>query len=613
MFKRIRLTIAPGKARYVAQGMLFENIEINGRTRTFRVHELDGEQRLGQFGATSRVTLATSGKKETPARASPKITRQDVGGLARPIDEINEVLLAGEDTRSIDWFSRPTGLLLHGPKGTGKTLLLDRIAATGWGKVLHVDCSTSIVALRKVFADAKLVRPSLVVIDQMEILTSRTGDLTFAAVLSHEMGSLRNDSGSAQVLVVGATSQLGDIPDILRGPNAFQFEIEIPIPDTQARIDILKCLTKTPISADDPLLESYGSKTHGYTGADLWTLLWTANCIAASRRRQRASQLNCFLTNGDREKALGKDLPTTDLSHGLLGEDFEKALFRTRPSAMREISLEVPQVKWSDIGGQEEVKQCLREAVEWPLRYPDRMRRAGLEPKKGLLLYGPPGCSKTLIAKALATEAGFNFIAVKGPELLNMYVGESERALRNVFSKARAASPSIIFFDEIDTIASRREHRKESGLHCLETLLNEMDGIETLRGVFVLAATNKPDVLDLALLRPGRFDSILYVGPPNLPARVDILRANLAKMDVEVDVNILALAEDMGGHSGAEIVDICQKAGHQWFREMMETGDDGRKVAKEDFERAMREVPRQISETMRRKYERWRVGESHTI
>lgn len=235
------------------------------------------------------------------------------------------------------------------------------------------------------------------------------------------------------------------------------------------------------------------------------------------------------------------------------------------------------------------------------------MDRLGIQPRKGLLLYGPPGCSKTLTAKALATESGLNFLAVKGAELLNMYVGESERALREVFSKARAASPSIIFFDEIDAIAGSREQRQTAGLNVLTTLLNEMDGIESLRGVTVLAATNKPEALDLALMRPGRLDTILYVGPPDRPARRDILRIRTAKMDVAGDVDLDELADATDGYSGAEIVGVCDEAGYRAFADSESHGTEER-ISHEHFRWAMSKVTRQITPAIRQRYEQWTVG-----
>jgi AAA family ATPase len=245
-------------------------------------------------------------------------------------------------------------------------------------------------------------------------------------------------------------------------------------------------------------------------------------------------------------------------------------------------------------------------------QYSSLFEEAGVAFSKGVLLYGPPGCSKTLTAKALATEGGYNFIPVKGPELLNMYVGESERAVRKVFERARAASPSIIFFDEIDTIARRHQDNQHSGVHCLETLLNEMDGIESLRGVFVLAATNKPDVLDLRLLRPGRFESI-YVGPPDFAARVEILSAKVARMNVAKPFDINDLAHKMDGHSGAEIVDVCEKAWHQWLGEMLESGEEKKPMGLGYFHHAMKLVPKQISEAHKAEYENWKPGGGKVI
>ncbi|KAI9848230.1 MAG: AAA+-type ATPase [Thelocarpon superellum] len=553
--------------------MILENLEAKSIRRSFRIHHIDGDHSIAQLSSTIRVhILPPSVPSNGFAAKSLEITPTSIGGLRVQIERLNKVLKACDDPLEADhsWFTRPAGLLLYGAKGTGKTMILDRIAATSWGTVFRIDFPRTAMAIRKTFAEARKSQRSIIIFDHLETLISKggapSGEGDAAVVLSSEMKCLNTSLEGPQILVVGATNRIADLDETLRSPGPFEFEIEIPIPDAVARVEILKSITKTPPDAIDPLLEDLGQRSHGYTGADLRILLRTANCV-----------------------------------------DVDQAMLRIRPSAMREIFLEVPAIKWSDIGGQEEIKRSLTEAVEWPIKYPARMHRLGIEPKKGLLLYGPPGCSKTLTAKALATEAGFNFIAVKGPELLSMYVGESERALRNVFEKARAASPSIIFFDEIDTIASRREDRHSSGLHCLETLLNEMDGIETLNGVFVLAATNKPDMLDTALLRPGRFDSVLYVGPPDLLARRDILRAHARKMDIDETVDIDQLAQSMDGHSGAEIVEICKKAGYLAFHDSV-SNESEVQISHRHFDLAMDQVPRQISPGLRQKYERWRAG-----
>ncbi|EER44809.1 AAA family ATPase [Histoplasma capsulatum H143] len=289
--------------------------------------------------------------------------------------------------------------------------------------------------------------------------------------------------------------------------------------------------------------------------------------------------------------------------------DISLALQETRPTAMREVFLETPKVKWSDIGGLHEIKERLRKAVERPLKFPDRMKRLNISGKKGILLYGPPGCSKTLMVKALATEAGLNFLAVKGAEILSMYVGESERALREIFRKARSASPSIIFFDEIDAIASRRGSSAAQGggggINVLTTLLNEMDGIEELKNVLVVAATNKPEVLDPALMRPGRLDNILYIGPPDVQARKEILNIWISKSEVDDDVDIDMLAEVTEGYSGAEMVNICETAADGALDEEEETGQQQR-IGWRHFESALDQVPRQISSAVIQGYERWR-------
>ncbi|KFY30877.1 hypothetical protein V493_01589, partial [Pseudogymnoascus sp. VKM F-4281 (FW-2241)] len=299
---------------------------------------------------------------------------------------------------------------------------------------------------------------------------------------------------------------------------------------------------------------------------------------------------------------------TTPPTPSLTQPDLDLALLSVRPTAMHDITLRPPKVHWSDIGGQHALKRALRRAVETPLRHPALLARLGAAPKKGLLLYGPPGCSKTLSAAAVATEAGFNFFAVKGAELLNMYVGESERAVREVFARARGAAPSIVFFDEVEAIGGKREGRGGGGVNVLTTLLNEMDGIETLKGVMVLAATNKPEALDVALLRPGRFDELLYVAPPDLEGRVEILEGRRRKMDWEADVEVGWLAERCEGYSGAEIVGICQAACDCVIDRVLETGDMEAKVGREDFEVAMGRVKKQITEEMVEGYRRWAKG-----
>jgi AAA family ATPase len=325
---------------------------------------------------------------------------------------------------------------------------------------------------------------------------------------------------SERVIVIAATNRPNSIDPALRRPGRFDREIEIGIPDAPGRGHILKVmLAKMPHNITPEEVSAVAGKTHGYVGADLGSLVRESATAAIQRWADNPTTLEPLLTYADVQHTL----PTI------------------RPSAMREVFVETPTVRWSDIGGQQEVKQKLRECVEWPLTHSETFTRLGVEAPRGVLLYGPPGCSKTLTAKALATESGINFIAVKGPELLNKYVGESERAVREIFRKARAASPSIIFFDEIDALGAARDGGEGHG-GMLTSLLNEMDGVETLSGVTVVAATNRPDVLDPALTRPGRLDRIIYVGAPDHATRKEIFALRFRSMAVEPGIDIDELA-----------------------------------------------------------------------
>ena len=343
------------------------------------------------------------------------------------------------------------------------------------------------------------------------------------------------------IVVIGATNRINSIDPALRRPGRFGQEIEIGIPDVEARLDILRLqLKEVPRKFEDGYIKILASRCHGYVGSDLYALC----------REAVLNAIQSGIANGIRENEMF-----------VTKEDFEHAMLEVRPSAMREIVLETPKTYWEDIGGQEEVKQRLKETVEWPILHSESFERLGVRAPRGILLYGPPGCSKTLIAKALATEVDLNFLAVKGPELFNKFVGESERAVREIFRKARAAAPSIIFFDEIDALSVARGHGEAGGDRVLTSLLNEMDGIESLNGVIVLAATNRPDVIDSALMRPGRLDRLVYVGPPDFKARKRIFEIQFKKMKVSSDVNIDDLALLTEGCSGAEIVNACQEAG----------------------------------------------------
>jgi len=447
---------------------------------------------------------------------SSKTNFSSIGGLAPQITALKALLLS--TLHHSHHFTKrnltpPRGILLYGPPGTGKTLLLKAIASEISarcyalnGSVVGKYLGESEAAIRKIFAEARKNQPAVVLMDEADSIAPKRGEgdgnegRIVSTILTEMDGMSYGGSGSAEavkLVVVAATSRPNAIDQALRRPGRFDREVEIGIPNVDSRREILEILTRDiDFSSEQPkeaTIKTLAAKTHGFVGADLEAVVRTAFTSALKRLEQDDLDLSTLTLN---------DTPETQPQPLLREEDIDSALKDVRPTAMREIFLEPPKVHWSDIGGQEEVKQRLREAVEWPLTHPEAFSRLGGTPRKGLLLYGPPGCSKTLTAKALATEAGLNFMAVKGPELFNMYLGESERAVREVFRKARAASPSIIFFDEIDALSASRDSGGRQGggggggkTNVLTTLLNEMDGIEDLKGVTILAATNRPEII----------------------------------------------------------------------------------------------------------------------
>ncbi|ORY35743.1 P-loop containing nucleoside triphosphate hydrolase protein [Naematelia encephala] len=534
----------------------------------------------------------------TPSPTS-STTYAQLGGLDSQIKTIKSMLdlpLLHPDLFALFNLPPPRGILLHGPPGTGKTALARAVASSTPG------CSCIVVngpelssafhgeteeRVRGVFEEARKRSPCIIVLDEIDALCPRRdgdGGEVEKRVVATLLTLMDGMSGSAEgerVFVIAATNRPNSIDPALRRPGRFDREIEIGIPGVAGRLQILEILLeRMPHSLTPEELSTLAARTHGFVGADLSSLV----------RESASAAIQRWHLNAD---ASSSPLLTND--------DVLAALPSIRPSAMREVFVETPAVRWYEIGGQEEVKQKLRECVEWPLKHQDTFTRLGVEAPRGVLLYGPPGCSKTMTAKALATESGINFIAVKGPELLNKYVGESERAVREIFRKARAASPSIIFFDEIDALGSARsDDPSHSGV--LTSLLNEMDGIVELSGVTVVAATNRPDVLDSALMRPGRLDRILYVGAPDFETRRDIFRIRLAKMAVEPGVEIEELARIAEGCSGAEVASICQDAALAAMNEDLNAPF----VKRDHLVHSAKTVRRRITPAMIQFFEQWR-------
>ncbi|WPH02899.1 Hypothetical protein R9X50_00576700 [Acrodontium crateriforme] len=508
-----------------------------------------------------------------------------IGGLIEQVRLLNRRLdnllrKSSKSTRGNENLPWSSHILLHGYEGTGKTLLLKQLEQTNACRMFKLDKNTlasvpaskSVATIQSIFNDALLNQPSIVIMDRVEKLAPVDTDL-HADVLEAEFDKIKGSS----VLVVGATRSVSSLDNALIGPGRFAELVELPIPDIASRRRILNVLLDLPAESDSALVSTISLKTHAFTGSDLAFLVDRAQANAIERYydesedyiniHARASLLDTLnpttLPNGSVHSQDTTEVELSSPEPQLLSatvDDFEVALTKVRPTALREVILEKPTVHWTDIGGSALIKQRFDETLGWPLHFPHILAKHRAKPQRGVLLYGPPGCSKTLTAQAVATNYDLNFLAVKGAELISMYVGESERAVREVFRKARQAAPCVIFFDEIDSIGSERDNTGTKGLNVLTTLLNEMDGFEASNGVLVLAATNKPEVLDSALMRPGRFDSHVYLGPPNALARQGIFEIALRGLPVGQDVNMDELVEKTEGYSGAEIVRICETA-----------------------------------------------------
>ncbi|EAX05213.1 spermatogenesis associated 5, isoform CRA_a [Homo sapiens] len=557
------------------------------------------------ISSTTRVNFTEIDKNSKEQDNQFKVTYDMIGGLSSQLKAIREIIelpLKQPELFKSYGIPAPRGVLLYGPPGTGKTMIA-RAVANEVGAYVSVINGPEIISkfygeteakLRQIFAEATLRHPSIIFIDELDALCpKREGaqnevEKRVVASLLTLMDGIGSEVSEGQVLVLGATNRPHALDAALRRPGRFDKEIEIGVPNAQDRLDILqKLLRRVPHLLTEAELLQLANSAHGYVGADLKVLCNEAGLCALRRILKKQPNL--------------PDVKVAGLVKITL-KDFLQAMNDIRPSAMREIAIDVPNVSWSDIGGLESIKLKLEQAVEWPLKHPESFIRMGIQPPKGVLLYGPPGCSKTMIAKALANESGLNFLAIKGPELMNKYVGESERAVRETFRKARAVAPSIIFFDELDALAVERGSSLGAGNvadRVLAQLLTEMDGIEQLKDVTILAATNRPDRIDKALMRPGRIDRIIYVPLPDAATRREIFKLQFHSMPVsnEVDLDELILQTD--AYSGAEIVAVCREAALLALEEDIQAN----LIMKRHFTQALSTVTPRIPESLRRFYE----------
>jgi transitional endoplasmic reticulum ATPase len=525
---------------------------------------------------TSNTDFVIGSVPKAGTQSVPRVNYEDIGGLRNEIQKVREMIEL--PMRHPEIFDRigieaPRGVLLFGSPGTGKTLLAKAVAnetnanfySIGGPEIMSKFYGESEERLRDTFKQAQENAPSIIFIDEIDSIAPKreevSGDVE-KRVVSQLLTLMDGLQSRGKVVVIGATNRPDALDPALRRPGRFDREIEIGIPDQTGRLEILEIHTRGMPLTEDVSLNSISKITHGFVGADLESV-----CREAAMRALRNVLPEINLEESK--------IPFETLNKiKITAQDFESALKDVQPSALREVYVQRPNIKWTDIGGLEAVKEELKEAIEWPMRHSDLFAEADIVPPKGLLLYGPPGTGKTMIAKAVATNSEANFISIKGPELLSKWVGESEKGIREVFRKARQASPCVVFFDEIDSVAPKRssgEGDSHVGQRIVSQLLTEMDGLEDLRGVVVIGATNRPDIIDEALLRPGRFDRMLEIPLPDIDAVKEILKIHMAKKPIDSSVDLDKLVGLIKGYSGADIASLVNAAAMSAVKEYITT------------------------------------------
>ena len=582
------------EGRVVTRGDMIP-LNIMGRKIGFAVTSTSPTDAASLIDSNTEFIIGSIPK--AAAKGVPRVSYEDIGGLKNEVQKVREMIEL--PLRHPEIFDRigieaPKGVLLHGPPGTGKTLLAKAVAnetnanfySISGPEIMSKFYGESEERLREVFKEAEENAPSIVFIDEIDSIAPKreevSGDVE-KRVVSQLLTLMDGIQSRGKLVVIGATNRPNAIDPALRRPGRFDREIDIGIPDEQGRLDILLIHTRGMPLTEDVSLESIAKVTHGFVGADLEALSKEA---AMRSLRRILPEINL-----EQPKIPAQILNKIKITK----QDFDEALRDVQPSAMREVLVQRPNVGWEDIGGLQQVKEELAEAIEWPLKHANLFAEANVDPPKGILLYGPPGTGKTMMAKAVAATSEANFISIKGPELISKWVGESEKGVREVFRKARQAAPCVIFFDELDAIAPRRGGGSEGDAHVTERVLSQMltelDGLEDLKGVVVIGATNRPDIIDEALLRPGRFDRILEVPPPDNEARKHIFQIHTKKKPLESDVNLDKLVEMTEGMTGADIAALLNAAAMSAIKEHVRQKSGSKlKISMKHFETALNKV-----------------------
>jgi transitional endoplasmic reticulum ATPase len=558
----------------------------------------------GPVKVTESTVLQVMSEPTPEKKGLPIVSYEDIGGLRGAIQRIREMVEL--PLRHPELFQRlgidpPKGIFLYGPPGCGKTLVAKAVAnesdanffVISGPEIMSKFYGESEARLREIFQKAQEMSPSIIFIDELDAIAPKreevTGEVEHRVVA--QLLSLMDGMGArGNIIVIGATNRPNAIDPALRRPGRFDREIEIGVPDKIGRHEILQIHTRAMPLTSDVNLNRLSDISHGYTGADISALCREA---AMKSLRRYLPQINL-----EEERIPSAMLEKMEVNL----DDFMNAYREITPTAMREVYVEVPSVQWADVGGLTDVKQELQEAVEWPLKKPEVFKRIGIRPPKGILLFGPPGCGKTMLARAVATESEANFISIKGPEIFSKWVGESEKAIREVFRKGRSAAPSIIFFDELDSVAPRRGMGSDdSGAseRVISQLLTEMDGIEALVNVVVIAASNRPDMIDPAILRPGRFDRLIFVPAPDHATRLQILKIHTRDMPLAEGVDVDHITRQAAGYSGADMEAVCREAGLISLRRDIET----KSVTMEDFRDALERVKPSMTSEMENWYQ----------